>query len=93
MKTLLQPDTLRYMNSYIGGSHNELIIATLKLYNMMSSFAGGKEKISVLAGFGWDIKVPFSCISLDYYRTNSQSPVFTKVAEYATENVRICGST
>jgi len=57
MKTLLTPVRLRYMNSYIGGSHNELIIATLKLYHMMSNFAGGQDKKSVLEGFGWEIKV------------------------------------
>jgi nucleolar pre-ribosomal-associated protein 1 len=62
MKTLLQPVRLRCMNSYIGGSHNELIIATLKLYNVMSSFAGGRDKSSVLEGFGWDIKVCSSFI-------------------------------
>lgn len=59
MKTRLQPDRFRCMNSYIGGSHNELIIAALKLYNAMSSFAGGGDKRLVLEGFGWDIKVFF----------------------------------
>ncbi len=57
MKTLLTPARLRYMNSYIGGSHNELISATLKLYDIMSNFAGGRDKKSVLEGFGWEIKV------------------------------------
>ncbi len=44
MKTLLTPARLRYMNSYIGGSNNELIIAILKLYDIMSNFAGGRIK-------------------------------------------------
>ena len=61
MKNLLQPDRFRCMNSYIGGSHNELIIASLKLYNAMSSFASGRDKSSVLEGFGWDIKVIVFC--------------------------------
>lgn len=90
MKTLLQPVTLRWMNSYIGGSHNDLIIVTLKLYNVMSSFASGRDKNSVLAGFGWDIKVFF--IYLDYPGTNIRSPVLTKAAEYATQNAKNCGT-
>ncbi|KAF9531008.1 ribosome 60S biogenesis N-terminal-domain-containing protein [Crepidotus variabilis] len=56
MKILLTPSRLRNMNSYLGGSHNELIIVTLKLYNVMSSFAGGRDKKAVLEGFGWEIK-------------------------------------
>ncbi|KAF5309185.1 hypothetical protein D9619_012740 [Psilocybe cf. subviscida] len=47
---------LRQLNSYIGGSHNELILCTLKLYNVMSSFASGKDRKTVLEGFGWEIK-------------------------------------
>jgi hypothetical protein len=45
------------MNSYIGGANNELIIVTLKLYNVLSSFAGGREKKSILEGFAWELKV------------------------------------
>lgn len=56
MKALLTPSRLRQLNSYLGGSHNELIIVTLKLYNVMSAFAGGRDKKSVLEGFGWEIK-------------------------------------
>ena len=57
MKTLLTPSKLRQLNSYIGGSHNELIIVTMKLYNVMSKFAGGRDRKLVLEGFGWEIKV------------------------------------
>jgi nucleolar pre-ribosomal-associated protein 1 len=56
-KALLSPARLRRLNSYIGGANNELIIVTLKLYNVLSSFAGGREKKSILEGFAWELKV------------------------------------
>ncbi|KJA21610.1 hypothetical protein HYPSUDRAFT_87850 [Hypholoma sublateritium FD-334 SS-4] len=56
MKALLVPSRFRQLNSYIGGSHNDLIIMTLKLYNVMSNFAGGHDRKAVLEGFGWEIK-------------------------------------
>ncbi|KAF8185167.1 ribosome 60S biogenesis N-terminal-domain-containing protein [Pholiota molesta] len=56
MKTLLVPSRLRQLNSYLGGSNNELVIVVLKLYNVMSNFAGGHDRKAVLEGFGWEIK-------------------------------------
>ncbi|KAI9448397.1 ribosome 60S biogenesis N-terminal-domain-containing protein [Lactarius indigo] len=56
LKTLLSPDYLFYLNSYLTGSHNELIIASLKLFSTMSAFGGGCEKRGVLEGFSWDNK-------------------------------------
>uniref|UniRef100_A0A8H8CE92 Nucleolar pre-ribosomal-associated protein 1 n=1 Tax=Psilocybe cubensis TaxID=181762 RepID=A0A8H8CE92_PSICU len=56
MKSLLTPSRLRHLNSYIGGSNNELVIVTLRLFNVMSSFASGRDRKSVLEGFGWEIK-------------------------------------
>ncbi|KAI9466647.1 ribosome 60S biogenesis N-terminal-domain-containing protein [Lactarius psammicola] len=56
LKTLLSPDYLFYLNSYLTGSHNELIIASLKLFNAMSAFGGGCEKRAILEGFSWDNK-------------------------------------
>ncbi|TFK33679.1 ribosome 60S biogenesis N-terminal-domain-containing protein [Crucibulum laeve] len=56
IKTLLNPQYMRKLNSYIGGSSNELILVTLKLFNVMAAFAGGKERKSVLEGFGWEIR-------------------------------------
>ena len=64
MKALLVPTRLRQLNSYIGGSHNDLIIMTLKLYNAMSNFAGGHDRKAVLEGFGWEIKVRLFARSL-----------------------------
>ncbi|KAG6897168.1 hypothetical protein C0992_003674 [Termitomyces sp. T32_za158] len=56
IKTILTPTYTRRLNSYLGGSHAELILVTLKLFNAMSSFAGGREKKSVLEAFGWELK-------------------------------------
>ncbi|KAH9180077.1 ribosome 60S biogenesis N-terminal-domain-containing protein [Lactarius sanguifluus] len=56
LKTLLSPDYLFYLNSYLTGSHNELIIASLKLFGAVSAFGGGCEKRAILEGFSWDNK-------------------------------------
>ncbi|KAG6828136.1 hypothetical protein H0H92_009090 [Tricholoma furcatifolium] len=56
VKTLLTPTYTRRLNSYLGGTHAELILVTLKLFNVLSSFAGGREKKSVLEAFGWELK-------------------------------------
>src|SRR6266702_1967984 len=57
LKMLLSPDYLFYLNSYLTGSHNELIMASLKLFGAMSAFGGGCEKRAILGGFSWDNKV------------------------------------
>ncbi|KAH7907124.1 ribosome 60S biogenesis N-terminal-domain-containing protein [Hygrophoropsis aurantiaca] len=57
IKTLLSPQWMRKLNSYIGGSHNELILVTLKLFNVMSAFGGGRERKMVLDTFHWESKV------------------------------------
>ena len=57
LKTLLSPDYLLHLNSYLNGSHNDLIIATLKLFCAISVFGGGCEKRAVLEGFSWENKV------------------------------------
>ncbi|KAH7927036.1 hypothetical protein BV22DRAFT_1103957 [Leucogyrophana mollusca] len=56
IKTLLLPQWMRRLNSYIGGSHNELILVTLKLFNAMSAFGGGRERKSVMDTFHWESK-------------------------------------
>ena len=48
---------MRRLNTYIGGSHTELILVTLKLFNSMSAFANGKERKTLLELFAWEIKV------------------------------------
>ncbi|KAF8622432.1 hypothetical protein AX15_007016 [Amanita polypyramis BW_CC] len=56
LKALLTPPCIRRLNSYLGGSSNELILVSLKLYNVMSMFGGGKERRTVLDSFPWELK-------------------------------------
>ena len=57
IKTILSPQWIRKLNSYISGSHNDLILATLKLFNSISTFGSGRERKSVFEAFPWDNKV------------------------------------
>jgi len=47
---------MRKLNSFVGGTHNELILVTLKLLNAVSGYAGGREKKTLLAVFQWETK-------------------------------------
>lgn len=65
IKMLISPQWLRKLNSCIGGSHNEQILATLKLFNAISTFGSGRERKSVFEAFPWDNKVMLShCLTL-----------------------------
>lgn len=57
IKTILSPRWLQKLNSCISGSHNEQIIAALKLFNAISTFGSGRERKSVFEAFPWDNKV------------------------------------
>ncbi|CAA7269153.1 unnamed protein product [Cyclocybe aegerita] len=78
MKTLLNPAKLRQLNSFIGGSNNELIIVTLKLYNVMSDFASGRDRKAVLEGFGWEIKKIVSAEIIAHEAQDKRTPAQTK---------------
>ncbi|KAF7984362.1 hypothetical protein HWV62_15393 [Athelia sp. TMB] len=54
--TLLSPQWMRRLISNLGGSHNELILVTLKLLNAMSSFSGGRDRKSLCETFPWETK-------------------------------------
>jgi len=56
-KILLSGDRMQRLNTYIGSSHNELIMSTLKLLNALTAFAGGKECKLVFESFAWETKV------------------------------------
>jgi len=60
IKTVLSPQWSRKLNSYISGSHNEQILASLKLFNAISIFGSGRERKSVFETFPWDNKVKLS---------------------------------
>ncbi|KAK2459367.1 hypothetical protein APHAL10511_008611 [Amanita phalloides] len=56
LEMLLNPLCIRRLNSYIGGSSNDQILMSLKVYNNMSTFAGGRERKTVLDSFPWELK-------------------------------------
>ena len=86
MKTILVPTRLRQLNSYLGGSNNELIIVVMKLYNVISNFAGGNDRKAVLEGFGWEIKVRVE-YSLKFWLTFPYTRLVSpKITEHAQED-------
>lgn len=56
IRTLLSPQYTQRLNTYLNGAHSESILVTLKLFNVLSSFAGGREKKAVLEAFAWESK-------------------------------------
>ncbi|KAI6110769.1 ribosome 60S biogenesis N-terminal-domain-containing protein [Pisolithus croceorrhizus] len=56
IRTLLSTRWTRQLSAYLGGSHNDLILATLKLFNAISAFGGGCERKAVFEAFPWDNK-------------------------------------
>ncbi|KAK7048326.1 ribosome 60S biogenesis N-terminal-domain-containing protein [Favolaschia claudopus] len=56
LRTLLTPPWMKKLNSYLGGSHTELLLVTMKLFNSMSAYGGGRERKSILESFAWETK-------------------------------------
>ena len=69
LRTLLSPQWTHHLNLYVSGQHTELVLVTLKLFNTLSNFAGGKARKAVLDAFAWEMKVriPFE---RTYYSAN-----------------------
>lgn len=57
LQSILSQKWSTRLNTYLAGTHSELILMTLKLYNGVSAFASGKERKSVLDAFAWETKV------------------------------------
>lgn len=56
---ILSPRWMRKTESFLSGSHTDLVLMTMKLVHGISTFAGGKEKRTLLESFIWDVKVSF----------------------------------
>ncbi|KAF7299108.1 hypothetical protein MIND_00859100 [Mycena indigotica] len=56
LRTLISPPWMKRLNSYLGATHNELLLVTLKLFNAMSAFGRGKERKALLESFAWETK-------------------------------------
>ncbi|ESK84671.1 nucleolus protein [Moniliophthora roreri MCA 2997] len=72
IKTLLSPQYSRRINTYLGGSHNDLTLSTLRVLNSMSNFASGKERRQVLDMLGWDSKTYHRLLNMRRKGKNEQ---------------------
>ncbi|KAI0751700.1 ribosome 60S biogenesis N-terminal-domain-containing protein [Daedaleopsis nitida] len=56
LRTILSPQWTQQLNTYLAGQHTDLVLVTLKLFNSLSGFAGGRERKAVLDAFAWEMK-------------------------------------
>ncbi|KAH9936862.1 ribosome 60S biogenesis N-terminal-domain-containing protein [Epithele typhae] len=56
LRSLLSQQWTQQLNMYVSGQHTELVLVSLKLYNALSNFAGGRERKAVLDAFPWEMK-------------------------------------
>jgi nucleolar pre-ribosomal-associated protein 1 len=45
------------LNTYLSGTHSELILVSLKLWNSLSSYRSGDARKIVMDAFAWEAKV------------------------------------
>ena len=57
VQALLSEATVRRLNSYLTSAQTELLLAVLKLWNILSEFASGAHKKTVFEEFHWSNKV------------------------------------
>jgi len=57
VKAVLSAPWIQHLNGYLSYSYNDLVIATLKLFNAVSAFAGGSEQRNLMNVFAWESKV------------------------------------
>ncbi|KAH9916809.1 ribosome 60S biogenesis N-terminal-domain-containing protein [Fomitopsis serialis] len=56
ISNLFLPQWAHRLNTYLGGTHNELTLVTLKLFYALSCFANGRERKSLFDVFAWESK-------------------------------------
>ncbi|KAA1478653.1 hypothetical protein DENSPDRAFT_692792 [Dentipellis sp. KUC8613] len=84
LKTLLSTKWMNQLNSYLGGSHNDLIMSTLKLLNAMSAFAGGRERKAVFEAFAWETKSLPKLLSMRRKGKNNNSANMLSIPDIRT---------
>jgi len=57
VQALLSEPTVRRLNGYLNSAQTELLLAVLKLWNVLSDFASGVHKKTVFEVFHWGNKV------------------------------------
>lgn len=56
VQALLSEPTVRRLNGYLNSAQTELLLAVLKLWNVLSDFASGAHKKTVFEVFHWSNK-------------------------------------
>ncbi|KAI0030390.1 ribosome 60S biogenesis N-terminal-domain-containing protein [Vararia minispora EC-137] len=64
VKNLLSSPWIQNLNGYLSSSHNDLVLATLKLFNAVSTFAGGREQRALMDVFAWESKALFKLLNM-----------------------------
>lgn len=85
LRALLSQQWSGQLNTYLAGQHTELILVALKLYNSMSTFAGGRERRAVMEAFAWETKVCRFSLSLSA-SSSSFGSVVAKASPYETKS-------
>lgn len=76
IKTLLSPSWMRKINSALAGNlSSDATLHSLRLLNAISTFSGGKEKVTLLEAFHWDLKVFHKLLSLRRKPSGLQDPL------------------
>ena len=93
VKNLLLPKWSSKLNAYLSMSHNELILVTLKLYNALTAFSGGRERRALLDVFPWDAKVRMLVVRGARCALTSLHTVRSQATSHApeAETSRDCG--
>ncbi|KZV73620.1 hypothetical protein PENSPDRAFT_627099 [Peniophora sp. CONT] len=72
VKNLLSSPWIHHLKTYLSSSSNELVIASLKCFLAVSSFAGGREQRVLMDAFAWESKSLHKLLSMRR-RTNAKS--------------------
>ncbi|CCA67773.1 hypothetical protein PIIN_01597 [Serendipita indica DSM 11827] len=59
VKTLLSPTSSRRLNSHLNSAQTDLVLVALKVWNALSDYGGGMEKLKVYEQFMWSNKSLF----------------------------------
>ncbi|KAI0938875.1 hypothetical protein AcW1_004074 [Taiwanofungus camphoratus] len=56
IRTILSPEWIHRLHSYLGGANAELILVSLKMFNSLTNFANGRERKALFEAFAWEAK-------------------------------------
>jgi Ribosome 60S biogenesis N-terminal len=85
VQALLSEATVRRLNGYLNSAQTELLLAVLKLWNILSDFASGTHKKTVFEEFHWGNKVPAMLLAGSVSSLTKQRLDSFQVSSYATK--------